>query len=135
MGMHASLTQQPQPAAPADRLCRQRPPPRHHRQIRRQIHRAQQPQVLWQSQRHAAASRRVSALAVADRDAAAAPASAADSDFAQADAAADSAADSAKGKPLELGAVADVEELRGVRVNVDDVGQPLVEYLVHWKVR
>lgn len=35
---------------------------------------------------------------------------------------------------LTLGAVADVEELCGVRVNVDDVGQPLVEYVVHWKV-
>lgn len=36
---------------------------------------------------------------------------------------------------LVPGAVADVEELCGVRVNVDDLGQPLVEYLVHWKVR
>jgi hypothetical protein len=35
---------------------------------------------------------------------------------------------------LVPGAVADVEELCGVRVNVDDLGQPLVEYLVHWKV-
>ena len=36
---------------------------------------------------------------------------------------------------LAPGSVADVEELCGVRVNVDDLGQPLVEYLVHWKVR
>ncbi len=35
---------------------------------------------------------------------------------------------------LTPGAVADVEELCGVRVKVDDLGQPLVEYLVHWKV-
>lgn len=35
---------------------------------------------------------------------------------------------------LTPGAVANVEELCGVRVNVDDLGQPLVEYLVHWKV-
>lgn len=35
---------------------------------------------------------------------------------------------------LVPGAVADVEELCGVRVNVDDLGQPLVDYLVHWKV-
>ena len=57
---------------------------------------------------------------------AAAPLEAADADAASADD--DMAA------ALVPGAVADVEELCGVRVNVDDLGQPLVEYLVHWKV-
>eukprot|EP00208_Stichococcus_sp_RCC1054_P001395 CAMPEP_0206140168 /NCGR_PEP_ID=MMETSP1473-20131121/8670_1 /ASSEMBLY_ACC=CAM_ASM_001109 /TAXON_ID=1461547 /ORGANISM="Stichococcus sp, Strain RCC1054" /LENGTH=480 /DNA_ID=CAMNT_0053534233 /DNA_START=346 /DNA_END=1788 /DNA_ORIENTATION=- len=48
--------------------------------------------------------------------------------------AADGAADEAAvAEELPIGAVADVEELRGVRVNVDENQLPLVEYLVHWK--
>ncbi len=34
-----------------------------------------------------------------------------------------------------LGELADIEELRGVRVSVDGNGKAIVEYLVHWKVR
>ena len=33
-----------------------------------------------------------------------------------------------------LGELADIEELRGVRVSVDGNGKAVVEYLVHWKV-
>lgn len=42
----------------------------------------------------------------------------------------------AKADEVELlpGTVYDVEELRGVRVNVDENQAPLVEYLVNWKV-
>lgn len=44
-------------------------------------------------------------------------------------------ADAANEAEVELftGSVYDVEELRGVRVNVDENQAPLVEYLVHWK--
>ena len=33
-----------------------------------------------------------------------------------------------------LGELADIDELRGVRVSVDGNGKAIVEYLVHWKV-
>ena len=35
---------------------------------------------------------------------------------------------------MGLGELADVEELRGVRVSVDGNSKAIVEYLVHWKV-
>ena len=38
------------------------------------------------------------------------------------------------GSYMGLGELADVEELRGVRVKVDDNGKAVIEYLVHWKV-
>ena len=55
---------------------------------------------------------------------------------AEAASATDAAADSPQGaEPFQgLGELADIEELRGVRVSVDGNGKAVVEYLVHWKV-
>jgi len=48
----------------------------------------------------------------------------------------DAAADTLQAaEPFQgLGELADIEELRGVRVSVDGNGKAVVEYLVHWKV-
>lgn len=141
LGKPTSLVKQPQPAAAAEHLCRQRPPTqrRRHPQLTRQ--RPEQPQLARRLCRHtahtAAAARQVGTLAVPDSDAAAQPAAADNAPDAAAEASAEASgppADGAAEQELTFGAVADVEELLGVRVNVDDVGQPLVEYLVHWKV-
>jgi len=142
LGKLTTLVKQPQPAAAAEHLCRQRPPTQRRRHPQQTSQRLEQPLLARRLCRHAAhtaaAARQVETLAVPDSDAAAQPAAA---DTAVPDAAAEASAeaagppaDGAAEQELTFGAVADVEELLGVRVNVDDVGQPLVEYLVHWKV-
>lgn len=47
---------------------------------------------------------------------------------------ADAAAAGESESYMGLGELADVEELRGVRVKVDGNGKAIIEYLVHWKV-
>ena len=36
---------------------------------------------------------------------------------------------------IAQGEVADVEEIEGIRVNMDEQNRPMVEYLIKWKVR
>lgn len=36
---------------------------------------------------------------------------------------------------IAQGEVADVEEIEGIRVLMDDQNRPMVEYLIKWKVR